>query len=72
MVDKECLKQLTDNLKHPGVQINVGGAMVATPAFKFFAKLQMILKSASIFVRFYKTTGISISKTMIQWDPNIN
>ena len=52
MVDKECLDQLTDNIKHPGIQINVVGAMVATP--------------------YYKTTGISISKTMIQWDPNIN
>ena len=39
MVDKDLLKQLTCNLKHPGRQINVGGTMVATPDLKFGAKL---------------------------------
>ena len=35
IVDNNFLKQLTDNLKLPGGQINVGGAMIATPDFKF-------------------------------------
>ena len=40
--DKDFIKQLTDNLKFPSGQINVGGEMVATSDFKFGANLQMI------------------------------
>ena len=43
MVDMNFLKQLTDNLKYPDVQINMGGIVVATPAFKFGVKSKMIL-----------------------------
>ena len=45
-VDKDFLKKLTDNLKFPDGNINVGGAMVTTPDFKFGTKLQMILETA--------------------------
>ena len=38
IVDKDFLKLLTDKLKHLGGQINVGGAIIATPYFKFGAK----------------------------------
>ena len=47
MVDKYFIKQLTDNIKLLGGHINVYGAMVATPFFKFGAKLQMRLESTS-------------------------
>ena len=43
MVDKDFLKQLTDNLKRPCGKINVSCAMVATPYFKFGSKLHMRL-----------------------------
>ena len=46
MIDKDFLKLLIDNLKLPGGQINVGGAMVVTPEFKFGAKSKMILEAA--------------------------
>ena len=46
MVDNYFLKQLIDNLKRHGVQINVGGVVAAMPPFKFGAKLQMILEAA--------------------------
>ena len=71
MVDKDFPKQLTDNLNRRGGQINVGGAMITTPDFKFGAKLQTKLKVASNLVRFYKTVRISIINTMIRWDPII-
>ena len=45
MFDKDFLKQLIDNLKCPGGQINVGGAMVATTAFKFGVKVQIRLEA---------------------------
>ena len=35
MVDMYFINQLTDNLKLRGGKINVGGAIVATPYFKF-------------------------------------
>ena len=38
IVDKDFLKQLTDKLKHLGGHINVGGAIIATPYFKFGVK----------------------------------
>ena len=47
MVDKDFLKQLTYNIKRPGGHINVGGAIVATPTFKFGEKFQMRLKANS-------------------------
>ena len=47
MVYKDFLKQFIDNLKRPGVQINVGGVMVTTTYFKFSDNSQMILESAS-------------------------
>ena len=50
MVDKDFIKQLTDNLKWPGDQINVCCAMLETPAFNFGAKLQMILETTLIIV----------------------
>ena len=66
MGDKDFLKQLKDNLKCPGGQINVGSAMIATPAFKFGAKVHMRLEAASNIVQFYKTVGKDITNTMIQ------
>ena len=72
MVDKDFLKWLTDNIKLFGGQINVGGAIVATPDFKVGAKSQMILKAASNIVLFYKTVERVIIKNMIQWNPIIN
>ena len=45
MADKDIIEQLIDNLKLPDGQINVGGAMVATPAFKFGAKSYMRLEA---------------------------
>ena len=47
MVDKYFLEELTDNLKHPGDKINVGGVMVATPDFNYGAKLKKILEAAA-------------------------
>ena len=47
MVDKYFINQLIDNLKHHGIQIIVGGAMVVTLYFKFGTKLQMRLEYAS-------------------------
>ena len=67
-VDKDFLKHLIDNLKRLGGQINVGGAMVVTQAFKFGAKLHMILESDSILVQLYKKAGRDIINTMMQWD----
>ena len=46
LVDNYFLNQITDNLKQPSGQINVGGVMVATPALKFGEKLQMRLDAA--------------------------
>ena len=47
MFDKNFLKHLTDNLRFPGSQIEFGGAIVVTPAFKFGTKSQMRLEAAS-------------------------
>ena len=71
MVDEDVLKKLIDNLKLPGGQINVGGAMVAMPYFKFGEKLQMRLEAVSNLLQLYKTLGRSITNTIIQWDPII-
>ena len=68
MVDKYFLKKLTDNLKRPCVQINVGGAMVAKPAFMFGARLQMRLEAALNLVWLYKKVVRAITRNMIQWD----
>ena len=70
--DRYFLKQLKDNLKRPGFQINVGDNIVATPVFKFGANLQIILEIASNLVQFYKAVGRAITNIMTQWDPNIN
>ena len=69
MVNKYFIKQLTDNLKRPGEQINMGCVMVVTPYFNFGTKLRMRLEVASNLVQVYKTAGIVITNTMIQWDP---
>ena len=71
MVGKNFFKCLTYNLKRPGGQIIIVGVMVATPDFKFGAKLHMRLEDALNLVKFYKTVGISITNIMIQWDPII-
>ena len=71
MVDKNFIKQLTDNLKRPGGQVNVGGVMVATPDINFGAKSQMRLETASNLVKLYKTVGRTIINTKIQWYPII-
>ena len=39
MVDKDFIKNLTENLKLPGDHINLGGVMFASPSFKFGEKL---------------------------------
>ena len=50
--DNESLKQLTENLRRPGVQIPdlnpnaAQGAMIRTPSFIFGAKSQLCLKAA--------------------------
>ena len=67
MVDKDFLKQLTDNIKRPGGQINVGGAMVAMPYFNFGANSHIKLESSSNIVWLYNTVGRSIRHIMIQW-----
>ena len=71
MISKYFLKQLTDNLKFLGVQISFGCAMVVMLDFKFGAKVQIILESASNIVQFYKTVGRFITNIMIHWDPII-
>ena len=71
LVDNYFLNQITDNLKQPSGQINVGGVMVATPALKFGEKLQMRLDAALNIVRFYKTAVRAITDNMIQWVPII-
>ena len=71
ITDKNFLEHWTDHLKRPGGQVNVGGAMVAVPDFKFGGKLQMRLESALNIVRLYKTVGIYITNSIIKWDPII-
>ena len=71
MIGKDFLNKLTYNLKLPGGQVNVGGAMVAMTYFKFGAKSQIRLEAASNIVRFYKTVVRPITNTIIQWDPII-
>ena len=66
MVNKYFLEQLIDNLKRPGRQNTVGGAMVAIPDFMFGAKLQMTLEAASNLVRLHKTVERAITNTIIQ------
>ena len=43
MVDKYFLNQVKYNLKRPVVQINVGGAMITMPDFRFGEKSQVRL-----------------------------
>ena len=71
MVDRYFLKKSTDNLNHPGGQINVGGAIVATTDSNFAVKSQMRLESASNLSQLYKIVIRSINNNMIQWDPII-
>ena len=47
IVDKYFLKQLTDNLKRPGDQINEVGVMVLMPDLKLGAKSQKRLEADS-------------------------
>ena len=47
IVDKYSLKQLTDNLKRPGDQINEVGVMVLMPDLKLGAKSQKRLEADS-------------------------
>ena len=50
--DKRSLKQITDNLRHPGGRVPdpdpnaAAGTTITTPAFVFGAKSQLRLKSA--------------------------
>ena len=59
-------KQLTYNLKFPIGQVNLGGAMVATPDFNFDAKSQMRLEYASSIVRFYRKVRRAFTNTIIK------
>ena len=47
IVDKYFLKQLTENLKRPGDQINEVGVMVLMPDLKLGAKSQKRLEADS-------------------------
>ena len=71
--DKDSLKQLADNLHHPGGcipdpnPVAVAGATIPMPAFEFGAKLQAGLSVACNLVRFYNTVGCDLTAANMCW-----
>ena len=71
--DKDSLKQLVDNLHHPGGcipdpnPVAVAGVTIPMPAFVFRAKLQARLSVACNLVRFYNTVGHDLTAANMHW-----
>ena len=71
--NKDSLKQLADNLHHPGGCIPdpnpmaVAGATIPMPAFVFGAKSQARLSVACDLVRFYNTVGCDLTAANMHW-----
>ena len=65
--DERSLKQITDNLRCPGVRVPdpypnaAAGATIPTPDFVFGAKSQLRLKAAFDIYHYYETTGRDLS-----------
>ena len=71
--DKDCMKQVAENLRRPGGRIPdpnphaAPGATIPTPPFVFGAKSQKRLQVACDLVRFYDTVGRPLTAANLQW-----
>jgi hypothetical protein len=74
--DEANLKQITENMRRPPGRVPVDpahplGPSIPTPPFEFGAKSIIRLKAASDIVRYYQTTGRTLTAPNMQWDPVI-
>jgi hypothetical protein len=74
--DEANLNHITENMRRPPGRIPVNpdqplGASIQTPPFEFGAKSIIRLKAASDIVRYYQTTGRTLTTPNMQWDPVI-
>jgi hypothetical protein len=71
--DEANLKQITENMRRPPGRVPVDpahplGPSIPTPPFEFGAKSIIRLKAASDIVRYYQTTGRTLTAPNMKWD----